>query len=402
MSDIHPGLVLEGYEFIEEIGRGGFSSVYRVKSQKFNRFYVAKVAHIIEANMDGAWRAFDSEIQALLRLDHPNIINLYAHFRYNDNFVLILEYCPNGSLYDYIRDNGAMTGGLLRRTVKELCSALRCAWEQGVQHRDIKPANILVDDKGHTKLVDFGISIIGRNSDVATKVVDYRCSPICAAPEILNKVPHDPVKSDIWSLGATILWLAAGSVPWPCYSLDEMVKAIRFGQYRVSSCVDPDIHRLVRRMLMMDPDERVFPSEEEIDALTVVRMDVSDMSVNLFKPKETFDVHPPSKFSTAVNAQGMRGGGLLNRNQCKKIPGRLLLNRVGRRVSLPETKIITQETLAAAAADRANARMREMRRANRAGELPRGGNAMVALLPHPKVDGEGRRSVPTCQYMSPL
>lgn len=281
MNDVYPGLVLEGYEFIEAIGMGGYSSVYRVRSQKFGRFYVAKVAHIRNSNMESAWQAFDSEIQALLRLDHPNIIGLFAHFRHGNNFILILEYCQKGSLLDYMRENGPINGVLLLRTVKQICSALKCAWEQGVYHRDIKPANILLDEKGNAKLVDFGISKIIQNDGVAVKDVDFRCSPICAAPELVNEVPHDPIKSDIWSLGITLLWLAGGTIPWNYKHFEELLQAIREGSYIVPEGMDPGMVIMVKAMLKMEPDKRRVPTEDEINALVGGRIAVSPSSAGM-------------------------------------------------------------------------------------------------------------------------
>lgn len=73
-GSVRAGVVLEGYEFLELIGEGGYSSVYRVRSQKFDRIFVAKVTVVKDRDVERAWQAFDSEVQALLRLNHPNII----------------------------------------------------------------------------------------------------------------------------------------------------------------------------------------------------------------------------------------------------------------------------------------------------------------------------------------
>lgn len=269
MQEVYTGVTLEGYEFLERLGEGGYSSVYKVRSLKCNRMFVAKVTRVRNSNMDRAWKAFDSEIQALMRLDHPHIIKLYAHFRVDDNFVLILEYCRRGSLEEYVKVNGAITGDMLLRIVRELCSALNYAWSVGVHHRDIKPGNVLIDEAGWTKLADFGISITDeecceRNSEIS----DFKCSLVCAAPEILNRIPYDPVKSDIWATGVTILWLANGKIPWNTTDVEEAKRRIQYGQFIIPNGFDPALLQYVRGMMKMCPRERVFPTTAELDSLS--------------------------------------------------------------------------------------------------------------------------------------
>lgn len=267
MSDIVAGTILENYEFVRVIGRGGFSTVWLVKSLKFDRLFVAKVA-FVKKDIEEAWRGFDCEIKALLRLDHPNIIKLYAHFRYETNFILILEYLEKGSLSEYIRKNGPVDSVLLYQIVHDICCALRFAWSLGVQHRDIKPENIMFDERGRAKLVDFGISVTTKDVNASTgEVSDFRCSPLCVAPEILKKVPYDPVKSDMWAMGITILWMAKGSVPWRFNSATELDIMIRVGKFVVPDRMDLVIKEMAKRMLAVIPQNRVFPSDEELETL---------------------------------------------------------------------------------------------------------------------------------------
>lgn len=261
---IRAGLVLEGYEFIKRIGHGGFSNVWQVSSLKYNKEFVAKVAIVRHHDLETAWLAFDREVQALLRVDHPNVIRLYAHFRYFDNFVMILEFCPNGSLEEYVKKNGRLTGLMFIQTIRDICSALHCAWSWGVRHRDIKPANIMFDENGRAKLVDFGISLTNKGEEDGEEVNDFTCSLVCAAPEIVMKKPYDPIKADVWAMGITILWMAHGGIPWHWQNKGKLVSMIVHGQYIVDSRIDPEIECLARKMLEMEPCARTFPTTEEI------------------------------------------------------------------------------------------------------------------------------------------
>lgn len=263
---VHAGMFLNGYHFLKLIGEGGYSSVFTVNSHRFNRVFVAKVMHVDETDdADQSWEAFDCEIKALLRLDHPNIIRLYEHFRHGDHFILILEHCENGSLDDYIQTHGPMTGRSLTRAIRELCSAMNYTWAQGVQHRDIKPENIMFDENWRVKLLDFGISMIRK--DESEHVTDFRCSRSCAAPQILTRTPHDPIKSDIWAVGVTILWMALGDMPWACEKYSDMEAMIKCANYRVPEDMDSAVLGIVRKMVVVEERNRVFPSDRELNEL---------------------------------------------------------------------------------------------------------------------------------------
>lgn len=246
------------------IGEGGLSSVWKVRSLQFNRVFAAKVM-VVRQNVESAWKAFDCEVQALLRLHHPNIISLYAHFRYCENFIMILEYLPKGSLAKWMKKNGAVEGNTLIQAVKDLCSALTYARSKGVLHRDVRPAKIMLGENGRIKLMDFGISLI--KSDRKLEVVDFKCSVACAAPEIIEGRPYDPIKSDIWATGITILWMARGEKPWQVEGTADVIRMIRHGFYVIPNDMDPMIRDMAKKMLAMRPEEREFPTVEELGLL---------------------------------------------------------------------------------------------------------------------------------------
>lgn len=306
MDDVRAGLVLEGYEFLEPVGEGGYASVFKVRSIQFNRMFVAKVVRVRNMNIDRAWKSFDAEIQALLLLDHPNIIKLYAHFRYQTNFILILEHCPNGSLEDFIREHGPVRGQMVLEILRSVCSALRYAWSRGVHHRDIKPANMLVDGCGRCKLVDFGISLIrNQKEEQSNEVTDFRCSPVCAAPEIVNRLAHDPIKSDIWALGVTVLWLSRGAIPWDCNNYDDLLEKIREGDYVVPNEMDPRVVKIVEQMLVVFPESRELPSEEDLGEIFKGAHPIRRERTDAF-PCHSFMLPAHARFQTSAHVQAER------------------------------------------------------------------------------------------------
>lgn len=251
---MQPGEVVNNYEIIEQLGSGGFSTVYKVCSKKFGYIFAAKVITVDKLVADKAWESFDAEIQSLVRLDHPNIIRLYDHFRDGNRFFLILEYCEGGSLWDLVRKQGPLKGRHLIEVVLQICSAVSYAFERGIVHRDIKPQNILLDSFGRCKLADFGISHM--RSDGA-RCRDYRCSACFAAPELLRHLPFDPMKADVWSLGVTIASLVLGAIPWA----DE--RSGLNGLYVLPPGTDPTLRKLIERMIVVNPSRRISMIEFE-------------------------------------------------------------------------------------------------------------------------------------------
>lgn len=311
-----PGLDLDGYQFVELIAEVGLSSVYRVRSVQFDRLFVAKVSRIEDEHLERAWEAFDEEVRASLKLDHPCIVKLYAHFRCKDNFVLILEDCPNGSAEDYIRENGALRGPFLASTVRDVCSAFRYALSQGVQHHDIKPGNIMFDADGRAKLADFR-SLTARNQST----VDVRHT-VCVAPEVFHQHEVNKTLSSIWSLGMTILWMALGTPPrQPNEDIERFLGTVRRGEHTMPLRKDPAIAKFVRQMLMIIPEERTVPDDDHIEALRqhssvgqkFVRQRTEMLPCNAFRAPQQRAMMPVGMGAGGIPHGGRRGSNTLIR-----------------------------------------------------------------------------------------
>lgn len=256
------GTVVNGYEFMNIIGSGGYATVYRVRSLRFDKIFAAKVLSISDDVGEKAWETFEAEISALMQLDHPNIIRLYDRFRIEKQFFIILEYCAQGSLWDHVNKQGPLKGQFLCHVVADLCAAVSYAWGQGIAHRDLKPQNVLIDDFGRAKLCDFGISLI-QQRDSESMVQDFRCSIAYAPPEILSRLPHNPMSADVWSLGATIISLVKGKQPWDAKNHMEICQAIKTANYSLPPDTPQPIRQLIK--LMVVPNQMMRMHVEEID-----------------------------------------------------------------------------------------------------------------------------------------
>ena len=141
-----------GYEYVCEIGRGGFSYCYKVFSPQYQQFFVCKVMSTIGSNCESRRRSFLNEINTLGHLTHPNIIHIYQIFETESNLFLILEYCPNGDYMQLVLNNGPLESeNVLLGNVSKILDGLVFLEMNNIAHKDIKPSNILIDEHGQFK-----------------------------------------------------------------------------------------------------------------------------------------------------------------------------------------------------------------------------------------------------------
>ena len=256
------GTIINGYEILNLIGEGGFSQVYRVLSNKFFTEFAAKFVFLDSEEINIAKSAFEAEISMLTTLDHPNIIRLYDHFLYKEFYVLILEYCPGGTLVDIVEIYGPLEGDKLFSFTRQIVSAITYIHSRKIAHHDIKPQNILFDSYGRPKIVDFGISLFMSRKDIS---FDFRYSLPYAPPELLKEHLFSPYKADYWSLGITLYYASGGQLPFHFKNEETLRHSILNGSFIFSSKIDSNYLLFIKKLLNMDPLLR--PSIEEISMI---------------------------------------------------------------------------------------------------------------------------------------
>ena len=265
-SNKHLIAILEhhGYEFIKEIGKGSYGQCSLVLSKKYQSYFVCKSFHFTrdDGNYEKLSKSFNSEIDALVHLTHPNVLQIYDYFQQSHYLCLILEYCPGGSLLPPV--NKKINSEQLLKYIPQLVSALDYIHSQHIAHLDIKPANILVDQWKRPKLADFGLASF---CDPNGKLTTYRGSFIYTAPELFSKDPYDPFKADIWSFGVTLYVLATGTLPFAAKDPTMLKKLIKIGYTAPNPRLPNMILRIIELCIQENPDLR--PTAEEL--LIVVR-----------------------------------------------------------------------------------------------------------------------------------
>lgn len=237
------------YELIRLLGSGGFSVVTLVRSTRYDREFAAKLIRL--SGIKGA----TTEIDTLMKVSGPNIINMYEHFDDDIFLYIIFEYCPGGTLTDFIKKNGSLPENELYKLCGDLIRALKKCHDRMIAHRDIKPDNILIDLYGRPKLTDFGLSQIYLGEKEESTFAGSRAF---MSPEIISKTAHNPFEADIWALGITFYYFAFGNLPWTQDSLKNLELQIKMGMitFPKSIKVDPSFLLAIRKMTHIRPKMR--------------------------------------------------------------------------------------------------------------------------------------------------
>lgn len=222
---------LAGYTFVRLLGSGGFSDVFLYDQQLPKRRVAVKV--LLTDELTAANRAaFVAEANLMAQLSaHPYIVTIFhAGVAADDRPYFVMEYCSGPSLADRYKREAFSVADALRTGVR-LSSAIATAHAAGILHRDIKPANVLTNDYGWPALTDFGISsaiddelpsltttITRAASDTGTGGTSDSHSVGMSVPwspaEMFDDDPVPDVRSDVFSLAATIYTLLAGHTPF--------------------------------------------------------------------------------------------------------------------------------------------------------------------------------------------
>jgi WD40 repeat protein/ribosomal protein L40E len=203
------GTQVGDYQILGTIGYGAFGAVYKAQ---VTRVPSVKVA-LKEAFNPESISSFASEFVALAQLQHANLPRYYETFEEDDNGYLVMEFVPGQSLDQVLqREHGPLAASLVTSYAMQLCDVLEYLHGQNppLLHRDVKPANIRVTPTGLLKLVDFGL--LKRGEEI-TRSSRRGLTPAYAPPEQWGDGTTTGIRSDLFSLGATLYHLLTGSKP---------------------------------------------------------------------------------------------------------------------------------------------------------------------------------------------
>jgi len=217
-----PSNFFGNYQMERELGRGGMGTVHLAKDTGLNRKVALKILRSELGQDLGFSKKFLEEVEITASLAHPNIIRVFTLGEQEGRLYLVMEHLDEPSMEQRMEKHGKLPERDVLEIGIGIASALQFAHEEtGLIHRDIKPGNILFGRGNIPKLADFGLAAGARSA--LQQQDEIWGTPYYVSPERLLRQPED-IRSDIYSLGATLYHALAGRPPFEAETAEEVAR----------------------------------------------------------------------------------------------------------------------------------------------------------------------------------
>lgn len=254
------------YDIVAELGRGGMGVVYKGYESSLNRYVAIKVLAESLAHDESVKERFLREARSMASLNDPHIIQIYFIGEHEGQTFFVMEFVEGESLGSMLKRDGRLRPEQAARVIYQTAQGLSTAHDKGVIHRDIKPGNLMVTARGAIKIADFGIALVTQDfSKKLTSTGEFVGTPGYLSPEVCLGKPVDQ-RSDIFSLGIVLFEMLTGRMPFtdesPLGLMLEVVRADIPDVRQLNSDVDPELSRILTRMIGKDPADRYQSCQE--------------------------------------------------------------------------------------------------------------------------------------------
>jgi tetratricopeptide (TPR) repeat protein/tRNA A-37 threonylcarbamoyl transferase component Bud32 len=264
LDGIAPELSLQDYELIGELGQGGMGVVYKARHLRLNRHVALKMFRPGRPPTPREVLRFQTEAEAIARLQHPNIVQIFEIGRWEDLPWLALELAEQGTLAQKLQ-RMPLDPSSAAQLVETLARAMHYAHQQHIIHRDLKPANVLFTRDGTPKITDFGLAkLIEEDGDSprdATHTGEPLGTPRYMSPEqAAGKQDSITPATDVYALGTLLYECMTGQAPFVATSVVETLDKIRSQEplppRRLQPAIPRDLETISLNCLHKEPRRR--------------------------------------------------------------------------------------------------------------------------------------------------
>ena len=301
------GQTIAHYKITAKLGEGGMGEVFLATDTKLDRQVALKfLPPSLQSDPESRERLL-REARAVSKLNHKNILTVYAVESADGRDFIVMEYVDGKSLKDLIDAKEPIPLDQILRMALQVCDGLSAAHEHSIVHRDIKPANILLTSKGQVKITDFGLAT-WRGAVQLTKEGTTVGTAAYMSPEQIQGKKVDP-RSDLFSLGVMLYEMIADRRPFggdhDAAISYAIMNDVPEPLARFKSGVHPALEQVVARALEKDPSTRYQTASDMLAELKRIRREVEGSQPSMLSRTMTSQTKKSSNLKYVIGASAV-------------------------------------------------------------------------------------------------